>query len=64
MKGPAARASALITTDNRSAGLTATVCLRGRYAPEPFSRCIHIPCRWSGCSIIVSLTNVSRRRSP
>ena len=33
--------------------------------PGPsFSRCIHMPWRWRGCSIMVSFTNVMRTRSP
>jgi len=58
------RASAVIATERRSAGLTFTVCLRGRCSPAPFSRCIHIPCRWSGCSSHRVVDERPRSRSP
>ena len=38
--------------------------LTGEVGTAPFSRCIHIPCKCRGCSIIVSFTKVKRRRSP
>ncbi len=40
------------------------VCLRTRNWPFSSSRSLHIPCKWMGCVIMVSLTSTIRTRSP
>ena len=45
---------------DRCAGCTTIVCLRARNSPSGVSSSLHMPCRWIGCVIIVSLTSTMR----